>query len=627
MKKTLTITLACVAFLLCAGFALAQQGPKPATEFTKKENAAVLKELPFENTQDFEDAKRGFIAPLYQDGVLKDKDGKVIYDARNFSFPLDKPAPDTVNPSMWRQAQINGISGLFQVTDRMYQVRGQDLSNITFIEGEKGVIVIDPLVTAEAAKSAVALYFEHRPKKPITAVIYTHSHTDHYGGVRGVISEKDIAAGTKVIAPAGFMEEAVSENVLAGTAMMRRATYSYGLVLPQNAQGNIGDGLGVGGTTGAVTLIAPTDTVSKTGQKMTIDGLDFEFLLAPGSEAPSEMHFYIPALKALCTAENCVHTLHNFYTLRGAKTRDVGKWVGYLNQTLDMWGDKVEVLYAPHTWPVWDNAKINKHIENYRDAFKYIHDQALYLANQGYTMNEIGNMLKLPPSLAKNWETRGYYGSVSHNARAVYNFYLGFFDGNPANLNPYSPTDLAKRYVNMMGGSKNIIDNAQKAFDQGDYRWTAEVLKHVVFAEPDNKVARDLQADAFEQLGYQAESATWRGFYLVGAQELRNGVAKPQVVDPASGDTQAAMPVEMIFDYLAVRLNSQKAENKNIAINFIFPDTKDNLFVTVHNSVLNYRLKSTVKADTEMTLSRGDLRAALLGQTTMDKLVQDGKVR
>lgn len=628
MVKYLFLVLMLAALALGPAPALAEVAPKDATDFTKQLNAIYLKSLPFDDRRDFEDAQRGFIAPLYEDGVLKNAKGEVIYKAHNFQFDLNAPAPDTVNPSLWRQSQINGISGLFKVADRIYQVRGQDISNITFIEGDSGIIVIDPLISAEAAASALKLYYEHRPQKPVKAVIYTHSHTDHYGGVRGIITnDEDVKSGKiKVIAPAGFLDEAISENVLAGNAMTRRAVYSYSTLLPQNAKGNIGNGLGVATTPGSVTLIPPTDTISETGQKMTIDGLEFEFLMAPGSEAPAEMHFYIAALKALCTAENCVHTLHNFYTLRGAKTRDVSKWVGYLNETLDRWGAEAEVLYAPHTWPVWGNDQINEHIENYRDAFKYIHDQALHLANQGYTINEIGNMLELPESLAKNWATRGYYGSVSHNARAVYNFYLGYYDGNPANLNPYSPVDMAERYVNSLGGEDKIMGIAREALAAGDYRWAAELLKHVVFYNPQNQEARNLQADAFEQMGYQAENATWRGFYLTGAQELRNGIAKTAVANTSSPDTVAAMPLEMILDYLAVRLNSEKAAGKDITLNFKMADN-DTLSLSLKNSVLNYRRVLPEKAAATFNISRDDLHSVLIGQAKLDDLIKQGKAK
>lgn len=629
MNGTFKLTKTCLA--LTAIMALmsqsvgAAESAKDASSFTKSVNQQYQQSLPFNNRQDFDDAQRGFIAPLLNEGKLTTPDGKVYYRALDYQFDINAPAPSTVNPSLWRQSQVNGISGLFKVTDRMYQVRSQDISNITFIEGDTGIIVIDPLVTPNAAKASLDLYFKHRPQKPIVAVIYTHSHTDHYGGVKGLVSEADVKAGkVQIIAPEGFMEEAISENVLAGNIMSRRALYSYGLLLPHNAQGNIGNGLGVTLATGDPSIIAPTHSITKTGEKLNIDGLDFEFLMAPGSEAPSEMHLYIPALKALCTAENSTHTLHNFYTLRGAKTRDTAKWTDYLNETLDKWGSQAEVLFMPHTWPVWGNQHINDYIGKYRDTIKYIHDQTLHLANQGYTMNEIGNMIHLPETLDKNWASRGYYGSVSHNARAVYNFYLGYYDGNPANLNPYGQVDMGKRYVKALGGSAHAINLAREAYNQGDYRWASELLKQVIAADPGDQVAKNLQADTFEQLGYQAESATWRGFYLTGAKELREGVHKFSHASTASSDTIKGMTVEMLLDYLAVRLDSEKAAGKNISLNFNF-SSNDNMNLSLENSVLNYRKTLQPKADASFYMSRSDLHDVLVGQAKMADLVKAKK--
>lgn len=631
MNGKFKLTKTCLA--LTAIMALMSQSvgaaetAKEASTFTKSVNQQYQQSLPFNDRQDFEDAQRGFIAPLLNEGKLTTPDGKVYYRALDYQFDINAPAPDTINPSLWRQSQVNGISGLFKVTDRMYQVRSQDISNITFIEGDTGIIVIDPLVTPNAAKASLDLYFKHRPQKPIVAIIYTHSHTDHYGGVKGIVSEADVKAGkVQIIAPAGFMEEAISENVLAGNIMSRRALYSYGLLLPHNAQGNIGNGLGVTLATGDPSIIAPTHSITKTGEKLNIDGLDFEFLMAPGSEAPSEMHLYIPALKALCTAENSTHTLHNFYTLRGAKTRDTAKWTDYLNETLDKWGSQAEVLFMPHTWPVWGNQHINDYISKYRDTIKYIHDQTLHLANQGYTMNEIGNMIHLPETLDKNWASRGYYGSVSHNARAVYNFYLGYYDGNPANLNPYGQVDMGKRYVKALGGSAHAINLAREAYNQGDYRWASELLKQVIAADPGDQVAKNLQADTFEQLGYQAESATWRGFYLTGAKELREGVKKFEHASTASSDTIKGMTVEMLLDYLAVRLDSEKAAGKNISLNFNFSNN-DNMNLSLENSVLNYRKTLQPKADASFYMSRSDLHDVLVGQAKMADLVKAKKVK
>ncbi|EAA5903771.1 alkyl/aryl-sulfatase [Salmonella enterica subsp. enterica] len=630
-EKLFRLSRTFIAITAASGFfihtAFAAESAKDATQYTQQINQQYVKDLPFSDRQDFADAQRGFIAPLPDHGILKNADGKPYYRADDYKFDINAPAPQTVNPSLWRQSQLNGISGLFKVTDRMYQVRGQDISNITFIEGQTGLIVIDPLVTAGAAKASLDLYYQNRPHKPIVAVIYTHSHTDHYGGVKGIVSEEEVKSGkVQIIAPEGFMEEAISENVLLGNIMSRRALYSYGLLLPHTPQGNIGNGLGVTLTTGLPTIIAPTKLITKTGEKMTIDGLEFQFLMAPGSEAPAEMHFYIPALKALCTAENATHTLHNFYTLRGAKTRDTSKWTEYLNETLDMWGNQAEVLFMPHTWPVWGNQHINDYIGKYRDTIKYIHDQTLHLANQGYTMNEIGDMIKLPKNLENNWASRGYYGSVSHNARAVYNYYLGYYNGNPADLHPYGQVEMGKRYVKALGGSAHAINLARDAYRQGDYRWAAELLKQVIAANPGDQVAKNLQADTFEQLGYQAESATWRGFYLTGAKELREGVHKFNHGTTDSPDTIKGMTVEMLFDYMAVRLDSGKAAGKDISLNFNLSDG-DNLNLTLENSVLNYRQSLQPKTDASFYMSRTDLHDVLAGQAKMADLIKAKKVK
>jgi alkyl sulfatase BDS1-like metallo-beta-lactamase superfamily hydrolase len=432
----------------------------------------------------------------------------------------------------------------------------------------------------------------------------------------------------KVIAPAGFTEEAVSENLYAGNAMLRRSSYQYGIVLPKGpgADQTIGSGLGIIGPDAPPTLILPTDWVKETGQKMTIDGLEFEFLMAPGSEAPSEMHFFIPALKALCTAENATHTLHNFYTLRGAKTRDIAKWVKYLNQTLEMWGGEVEVLFAPHQWPVWGNKEIVEHIEKYRDTFKFIHDRSLHLANSGYTMPEIGDMVVLPDELQKNWATRGYYGTVSHNSRAVYNFYLGYFSGNPAELNPLPPVKAAPRYVELMGGADVILTKAREAYDKGEYRWVAQLLEHVVFADPENKAARNLQADAFEQLAYQSEAATWRNFYTVGAKELRDGVPDIKVEVGTSPDLIKNIPLSMAFDYLAIALDSEKAAGKILQINFAVDGSDEKHTLTLKNGVLNATVGHSKDAAVSIA-GPADIVNALLMGGDPKSVLEGGKIK
>jgi alkyl sulfatase BDS1-like metallo-beta-lactamase superfamily hydrolase len=602
--------------------------PQPASAATRAANQAVFERLPFDDRRDFEDARRGFLAPLPNEGVVKDADGKVIFDARAFAFPLDAPPPDTVNPSLWRQSQLNGISGLFKVVERIYQVRGLDISVITFIEGSAGVIVLDPCVSVESARTALELYFAHRPKKPVTAVIYSHSHVDHFGGVRGVVTQAEVDAGsTRIIAPAGFTEEAISENVLAGNVMTRRASYMFGNLLPRGGQGTVGSGLGATASEGTVSLLLPTELVSQSREDLTIDGLKFEFLLTPGSEAPSEMHFYLPELRALCTAENAVHTQHNFYTLRGAKTRDIHKWVHYLDETLELWGDKAEVLFAPHHWPVWGNAALVDHIEKYRDTLQYLHDQALRLANQGYTMVEVAEQIELPESLARNWSSRGYYGTVNHNAKAVYNFYLGYFSGNPAELHPLPPVDAARRYVEFMGGADAVVEKARLSFAAGEYRWVAQVVNHVVQAEPEHQAARHLLADALEQLGYQAESGPWRNFYLSGALELRAGVRKQDLPRRGSADILRNMPRDQFFDYLAVRLNGPRAADKQLSLVFRFTDLDEQHTVTVKNAVLHHRPQATESPDVELALAWVDLNDVALGKSTFPQMMLQGKLK
>ena len=624
-----------LAFVLCSiltssAFAQDNNQPKPATEVTKQANAAWLQRLEFGDKQDFADAQKGFIEALPDSGVVKNDKGDIVWDPTKFSFiGPDKACPDTVNPSLWRMSQLLSITGLFKVTDKIYQVRGYDLSVITFIEGNKGVIVVDPLVSAETAKAALALYRRHAGDRPVTGVIYTHSHVDHFGGVRGVTTDEDVKSGKcQVVAPKGFTEEAVSENVMAGNAMGRRASYMYGNVIPRGPNGTLGAGLGTTTSSGSVTLIEPSKLIEKTGEKLTIDGLEFQFLMAPGSEAPAEFHFFIPALKALCCAENACHTLHNFYTLRGAKTRDSKKWAQYLTDTLEMWGGQAEVNFAPHHWPIWGNARIVEHIKKYRDTFKYIHDQSLRMANQGYTMIEIGEKIQLPPSLDKNWATRGYYGTLNHDAKAVYNLYLGFFNGNPATLNEYPPAEAAKRYVEFMGGADAVLAKAKETFEKGDYRWTAQVVNHVVLADPANKKARAFLADTLEQLGYQSEGGVWRNFYLAGAKELRDGVTKVATPATSSPDIVRNMPIDLFLDYLAIQVNPKKAEGKIAAVKLVMPDTSQSFLLTLENSVMNHiKSKPGQKADLTLTLNRSALNDILLGQAKLTALIADGRAK
>jgi alkyl sulfatase BDS1-like metallo-beta-lactamase superfamily hydrolase len=630
LRLNIALMVCSIGMVLCLATIVAAHPGGEASKQTKELNAGVLKKLPFADKQDFDDAQRGFIAPLPNGGVIRGKDGKTVWDLNRFAFiKQDATAPDTVNPSLWRQSQLLMHAGLFKVTERLYQVRSADISNITFIEGDTGIIVVDPLISLETARASLKLYYQHRPKKPVVAVLYTHSHIDHYGGVKGVVSQEEVKAGkVKIIAPEGFLKAALDENVMAGNAMSRRALYMYGVLLPPEPKGQVTAGLGVTTSAGTITLIPPTDTITKTGQEMTIDGLKFVFQLVPDTEAPAEMHFYLPQLKVLCTAENCTHTLHNLYTLRGAKIRDALAWSKYLNEALERWGNKSEVLLSVHHWPVWGQKRIVDRITKQRDMYRYLHDQTLRLANQGYTMLEIGEMIQLPESLAREWSARGYYGSVNHDVKSVYVKYLGWFDGNPANLHPLPPVKASKRYVEFMGGAKAVIAKARKYYDKGEYRWVAEVMNHVVFADPQNTAARSLQAQALEQLGYQAESGPWRNFYLSGAQELRQGVMKAEIGSTGSPDTIKAMPLNLFFDYLGIRLNGPKAAGKNMVLNWHCPDTKEQYVLTLENGALNHTAQKQAKdADATVTLKRAALNEVILGQASLDAKMAAGDIK
>jgi alkyl sulfatase BDS1-like metallo-beta-lactamase superfamily hydrolase len=602
---------------------------KDATEATKAANDKLQQYLPFGDKQSFEDAHKGFIAPLPQE-VIKGKAGNIVWNPAQYGFiKEDEASPDTVNPSLWRQSQLINISGLFKVTDGIYQVRNQDLSNMTIIEGDEGIAIVDPMISAETAKVGLDLYYANRGKKPVKAVLYTHSHVDHYGGVRGVTNQADVDSGkTKIYAPINFLDHAVAENVMAGTAMSRRASYMYGNLLPPDEKGQVGAGLGTTTSAGNVTLIPPTNIISKTGQTEVIDGLTYEFLWAPGSEAPTEMLFYLPKFKALNGAEDATHTLHNTYSLRGAKIREPLPWSKFLNESLDKWGDEVEVLFNMHHWPIWGNDTIQKHMRLQRDMYRYINDETLRLANHGYTMVEIAEMFKMPKAIDTHFSNRGYYGSVNHNVKATYVLYLGWFIGNPATLHELPPVEASKHYVDMMGGADEVVSNAQAYYDKGEYRWVAQVVNHVVFAEPSNEAAKNLQADALEQMGYQAESGPWRNFYLTGAKELRDGVMQLPAPNTASPDTIRAMSLELFFDYLGMKLNGPKADGKNIVLNFNFTDVKQQYLVEMVHGVLNHTAnKQADKADATITMTRDTLNQIVLGQTTTDKAVSDGAVK
>lgn len=600
-----------------------------ASKYTMDSNQSVVNQLPFANTQDFNDASKGFTAPLLNGGVIKNRKGDIVWDlsAYNFINSNQPISPLTFNPSLGRQLKLLTQAGLFKLTEGLYQIRGADLANMTIIEGQTGLIIIDPLLSKETAQVALELYYQNRPKKPIRAVIYSHSHADHFGGVKGIISQEDVNNGNiKVIAPEGFTEAALDENVMAGNAMNRRAMYMYGVLLNPGLDGQMSAGLGLTTSKGEMTLILPTDSITKTGQEMTVDGIKFVFLMAPGSEAPSEMLFFLPEFKALCAAEDATHNMHNLYTLRGAKVRDAKAWAKYLNQAIEMFGPQTEIVFAQHHWPKWGNENVIDFLEKQRDMFKYIHDQTLRLANQGYTMVEIGEMIRMPDSLSKEWYNRGYYGSLNHNAKSVYNFYLGWFNGNPSTLHELPETLAAKKYVEYMGGPEALFDKASKDFEAGNYRWTAQVLNHLVYFDPSNQRAKNLLADTLEQLGYQAENATWRNFYLSGAKELRFGVQPYDLPSSNSPDIVAVMPMENFFDYLAIKLDGLRAAEHPMSINFNLTDQKKSYLLEIKNGVLNYfPNKNSDKANLTLSITRPDLNSLIMGQTKIQDLVQEGK--
>jgi alkyl sulfatase BDS1-like metallo-beta-lactamase superfamily hydrolase len=597
--------------------------PKDATAATRAANAAVAAALPADDGADFERVRRGFVATLPNARIESPTRG-VTWDLSAFAFEEDPTPPPTVNPSLWRQARLNLNHGLFKVTDGVYQVRGFDISNVTFIEGERGYVVIDPLTTAEPAAAALALMRQRRGDKPVTAVIYTHSHVDHYGGVLGVLSEADVAAGARIIAPEGFLIEAVSENVLLGNVMNRRATYMYGALLPRGPRGHVDAGLGKAVSLGQPSLVAPTESISRTGTRLEIDGVEAVFQVTPGTEAPAEMNFFFPRLRALCMAENCTCNLHNLYTPRGAQVRDAKAWSFYIDEALDLFAGESEVLFASHHWPRWGQADARHFLTIQRDAYKFIHDQTLRLANHGLTPKEIAEELALPPTLAAEWHVRDYYGTLNHNAKAVYQRYVGWFDGNPANLHPLPPVEAARRYVDLAGGPEPLLAQARAAFEAGDYRWVAELVNHLVFADPANAAARALQADALEQLGYQAESGPWRAFYLTGAQELRN--RRP----PAAAPRQAALaqlprlPGAFLLDSLSVRLNGPKVGVARLTLGVSFTDTGERFLVEVENAVMRHYADREDPAATQVSLTRAALVELVTGAKTIEAAVAEG---
>ena len=602
---------------------------KDASDATRAVNAAAVSGYDMGDRQDFTDADRGLIAP-WPGQVVSNQDGHVIFDPAWFDFiDDDAPAPDTVDASLWRQSQLMRRGGLYQVADGVYQARNNDIANLTVIEGEDGLVVVDCMSGVESAQQGMALIRERVSDKPVVAVIYTHTHIDHYGGVKGVVDPADVASGkVPIIAPgtiASFDKFAIGENVVAGNAMSRRAFYAFGGLLDIEPKGMVGCGIGIISTRAPViSYISPTDPITETGTKRELAGLEFEFLYAPDTEAPEEMHIWIPQLKALTCAENANHSLHNIQTLRGARTRDARNFARYLDETLERWGDDAEVHYGPHTWPIWGNEYIVGFIESQRDTYKYIHDQALRLANKGYTPLEAAEVIELPAELGRKWFNRGYHGTLHHDVRAVYAKELGLWDGDPVSLHPHPSVESAKRFVAFVGADA-ILAEGRRALEAADYRWAAELLHKLVFADPDNDEARHLQADAYEQMGYQAEGPQWRGIFLTAAKELREGVL-PAPFSTVSPDTVLAMPIDILFDFAAVHVIGEKAADIDLRIDFEFTDHDQTWTMWIRRGVLNARLGASPDAQLTVSGPKAVLVGVVLQPAGAAQLAEAGQI-
>ena len=619
MRANSSLTAAVTGLVLTAAAAAAAgqaPAPKPVEPAVRAVHEAALRALPFADRQDFDDARRGFIATLPEAG----RSGR-------YAFLDAETAPETVHPSLWRLARLNTIHGLFEIVPGVYQVRGFALANITFIEGATGVIVVDPLGSVGSAKAALDLYLAHRPKRAVTAVIYTHSHSDHYGGARGVVDPAEVAAGrVLVVAPAGFMNAVIAESVVAGNAMGRRAAYQFGTPLPRGVRGSVDAGLGKIDGLGAPgrSVIAPTTSITESIETRTIDGVAMVFQLTPHTEAPAELHFFLPTQRVLNLAENATKTMHNLLPFRGTEVRDASAWSTHLGDALERFGADTDVLIAQHHWPTWGRARVARALANQRDLYKYIHDQSVRLMNHGYGPAEIAEALVLPPGLASDWAARGYYGTLAHNAKAVYQKYLGWYDANPATLNPLPETVAAKKYVEYFGGAAAVVAKARADFASGQYRWVAEVLRHVVYADPANGEARALAADAFEQMGYAAEAATWRNAYLLGAQELRQGspAARPALLD---AEMVQAMPLGVVFDVLGTQINGPRAWAHEITVGWTLSDTKEQVTVTLRNGALTWVAGARPGTpNATVTLTRAGFEALVLGQQALRQAVTAG---
>ena len=602
---------------------------KLPSEFTIELQNGLRKSLPFEDKRDFEEAKKGFIAAPEYKQIMADA-GHVAWDMGSYEFLLTDKEYDTIHPSLQRQAVLNMAYGLYEVMpDKIYQVRGYDLANITFIKGKKGWIIFDPLTAKETAAAALKFINEQLGERPVTAVIYSHSHADHFGGVRGVVDEADVRSGkVPVIAPIGFMDHAVAENVYAGNAMTRRMFFQYGVLLPRSPFGHVDQSIGKNTAAGNLGLIPPNTIVEGDIEEMTVDGIKMVFQNTPGTEAPAEMNTYFPEWKAFWAAENITGTVHNIYTLRGALVRDALAWSKGINEAIYRFGQEADVMFASHSWPRWGNDRVLEVMRAQRDIYANLNNEVLHLANQGVTINEIHNVYHPPQSLQNQWSAHSYHGSEEHNSRAVINRYLGYWDANPATLIPLSPKDSAPLYVEMMGGSDKIIKKGQELYSQGKYHHAVEILNKLVFAEPENQLAKDLLADVYEQIGYQKESPSVRNSFLAGAFELRNGVpagASPKTSGP---DMIRAMSTELWLDFLAIRLDSKKADGVEFTINLVTPDNGEQYAIELSNATLtNIKGFQAKDADLTVTINRDDLEQTMMGAVTMDDQIKSGKAK
>ena len=602
-----------------------------ATDFTIASNQQFADSLQLDHQQDFEDARRGMVAEAPNDSVTA-ASGVQIWDGAAYDF-IQGEAPETVNPSLWRQAKLNNIRGLFKVDEGIYQLRGFDLANSTLIKSDNGWILVDPLTTMETTKFAMDFAELHLGKINLTGVIFTHSHIDHFGGVLSLINSQQAAANNvPIIAPVGFMAEATSENIIAGPAMTRRGSYMFGNLLQRSATGHVDAGLGKQVIFGSISILQPTVVVDQPETRMVVDGVEFDFYNMPGTEAPAELTFYLPKWKAFCGAEILSHVMHNVLTLRGAKVRDALLWSDYIGRSIDRLDD-VEVFFNSHHWPTWGHERIITQMQQQQDMYKFTHDQTLRLANIGYTPKEIAERLKLPESLAGNFHLRGYYGTLSHNSKAVYQHYFGWYEGNPAQLNPLPPAKSSVRYVEFMGGADKVLEKAIVSMKNGEYRWVGEVLNHVVFADPDNMKARKLLAEAYRQMGYQAESGPWRDIYLTGAKELAEGKGEESFDKQLSREFILQVPLVEFMKALSVTLDADKAANQRLKINIFFKALDQNFVLTIRNSVMHYREAAyDESADASVVLSRELFFQIMMKQVgitdllTTDELQVEGSV-